>query len=509
MKCFLGIDAGTSGIKVLILDEVGNIRGNGYSECDVITPHPGWAEQNPLDWWAACDKAVRQAVASCQCPEEIVGIGFSGQMQGVVCLDKNDEPIGNCIIWLDQRATAETQEIDSAFDIDEMLRLNASYCLNSYWAPKLLWLKKNAPKDYDKIYKVVFPKDYLRFRMTGEIAAEVSDCSMSYLLDVPGRKWADRMFRELDIPKNIVPKTLLESQSIAGYLRRDIAAEWGLKAGIPVIAGAGDQPANGVGTGIIEEGSIGVSIGTSGVVFGCSDKPLIIKERAATYSMCHAIPDKWCFLGLALSSGGSFKWLRNTVFEEYKDKYTSPYDEMTKLASSAEVGCEGLMFIPYLNGDKTPINDEKARGGWIGLSHRHGLAEMTRSVMEGVTYSLRDSIELMRNEGLKIKRVVTSGGGSKSELWRQIQADIFGCDIEIMNIEEGPAAGACILAGVGAGVFGSVKEGCDSILKIKEVIQPNPERVKLYNEYYESYRMLYPALKDFFARQSGIIARKK
>ncbi len=507
MKCFLGIDVGTSGTKVLILDEIGNIRGSGYSECNVINPHPGWAEQHPEDWWRACDSAVKEAVASCDSPSEIVGIGLSGQMQGVVCLDRKNQPIGNCIIWLDQRAIVETNEIDGMFSEEEMLNINSSYCLNSYWAPKLLWLKKNRPQDFDKIYKVVFPKDYIRLKMSGEIATEVSDSSMTYLLDVPKRKWSERMFSVLDIPIEIAPERVLESQDVAGYLRAEIAKEWGLKAGIPIVAGAGDQPANGVGTGIIQEGAIGVSIGTSGVVFGCAEKPFVVKERAATYSMCHAVPGKWSFLGLALSSGGSFKWLRDTIFEDYKEKYKHPYDAMTALAAKAGMGCEGLSFIPYLNGDKTPINDEKARGAWVGLSHRHGLPEMVRSVMEGVTFSLRDAIELIKGQGVNIKRIVTSGGGSKSELWRQIQADIFGCDIEIMNIEEGPAAGACILAGVGAGVFRSVEEGCNNILKVKEIIQPDPEKIKIYNEYYESYRMLYPALKNYFARQADLIKK--
>lgn len=507
MKCFLGIDAGTSGIKALVLDESGAISGKGYAECDVVSPYPGWAEQDPLMWWDACRAAVRQAVTSCPHAEDIAGIGLSGQMQGCVLVDYAGDPIGNCIIWLDQRAVAETEEIEKRVDIEKLLSINASYCLNSYWGPKLLWLKKNRPRDFDKIYQVVFPKDYLRYKMTGEYAVEVSDCSMTYLFDVPHRRWSEEMFAAWGIPMDIVPRKVLESCEVAGYLRSDVAAEFGLKAGIPVVAGAGDQPANGIGTGITEAGSICVSLGTSGVVFGCADKPFVVKERAATYSMCHAVPDKWSFLGLALSSGGSFKWLRDTVCCDFKDRYDSPYDAMTALAAKAKPGCEGLIFLPYLNGDKTPINDERARGGWIGLSHRHGVPEMIRSVMEGVTFSLRDSIELMKEEGVEIKRIVTSGGGSKSPFWRQLQADIFGCGVDVMSIEEGPSVGACILAGVGVGAFSDIKEGCSRVLRVKEVIQPNKERVKLYNEYYESYRMLYPALKNYFHRQSELITK--
>lgn len=507
MSYLLGIDAGTSGIKVVILDENGKIHGTGYHECDVYSPYPGWAEQNPKDWWKACSEAAKEAVKNCDKPESIAGIGLSGQMQGVVCLDKSNEPLCNCIIWLDQRATKETEEIDSLFEEDEMLNINASYCLNSYWAPKILWLKKNRQEIFEKTNKIVFPKDYLRLRMTGEIATEVSDCSMTYLLDVPNRKWSKYMFDKLGIPMSIVPEKCLESQDVAGYLREDIAREWGLKAGIPVVAGAGDQPANGVGSGIIKEGSIGVSFGTSGVVFGCSKDPLIIRKRAATYSMCHAVPNKWSFLGLALSSGGSYKWLRNTIYNEMKDRVPNIYKEMDNLAAKAQVGSEGLMFLPYLNGEKTPINDDLARGAWIGLSQRHGLPELTRSVMEGVTFSLRDSIELTKNEGLEVNQIITSGGGATSAIWRQITADIFGHETTIMNVEEGPAAGACILAGVGAGVFKDVEEGCNSMLRVQKVIEPIQENVKIYNDYYESYKMLYPALKNYYARQADIIKK--
>ncbi|MEF9970126.1 MAG: xylulokinase [Ruthenibacterium sp.] len=509
MDCFMGIDAGTSGIKAIIIDETGAIRGTGYQECDVINPEPGWAEQDPMDWWNACDGAVKAAVAQSGCGKEIVGIGFSGQMQGNVMIDKEGKPIGNCMIWLDQRAVEEVKEISAMLSEKEMLGITASYCLNSYWAPKLLWLKKNRPEEFAKTYKVLFTKDFIRYMMTGEIATEVSDASLTFLMDVPGRCWSDKMLNSIGIPKEILPERLAESAEVVGRLKADIAERWGMTAGIAVAAGAGDQPACGIGTGVVKSGVIGSSIGTSGVVFGCSDKPFVVEKQCATFSMCHAVPDKWCFLGLSLTSGASFKWLRDNIFAEQKAKCaadgTDIYDYMTNLAAQAAVGSEGLVFLPYLNGDKTPNNDENARAVWFGLSQRHGIHEMCRSVMEGVTFSLRDTIEIFRESGLEVTEVRASGGGAKSTLWRQMQADIYNANVITMNMEEGPAAGAAILAAVAAGTFKTIEEGCNAILKITSVTEPIAENVKKYNEYYKTYKSLYASLKDDFARQAAIV----
>lgn len=511
MSCFLGIDVGTSGIKVLIVDEIGKVLASGYSECgNVISSRPGWAEQNPLDWWRACDLAVREALSQFDSADEITGIGLSGQMQGCVLLDKELKLIGNCIIWLDQRADSIVSDIERKLPCDSLLDINASYCLNSYWAPKLLWLMRKRPMDFDRIHKVVFPKDYVRLRMTGELVTDVSDASMTYLFDVPKRQWSKKMFDLLGLPIGIVPERVEESSNVVGYLTKEMAEAWNIPAGIPVVAGAGDQIANGIGNGIFKEGVIGISIGTSGVVFGCSDSPFILHERSATYSMCHAVPDKWSFLGLSLMSGGSFKWLRDNLFKSLiNDPKMGPadlFDYMRSFAVKAPIGCEGLVFLPYLNGEKTPINDSKARGVWFGLSQRHSLNEIVRSVMEGVTFALRDSVELIRQK-CKVERIVASGGGSKNELSRQLQADIFGSPIDIMNIDEGPAVGACILAGVGAKVFRNVAEGCNSILKVQEIIEPDSERVKIYDDYYQTYRMLYPALKDLYAKQATLVEK--
>lgn len=509
MGCFLGIDAGTSGIKAMIIDDSGNIRGKGYCECDMISPNPGRAEQNPESWWHACDQAVKESVSNSGCSKEIKGIGFSGQMQGCTFIDKNLDPIGNSIIWLDQRASEEVAEIEKKMSFNEMLDITANHCLNSFWAPKLMWLRKNEPKAYERIYKVLFTKDYLRLKITGEIATEVSDASLSFLMDVEGRKWSQEMFSRLGIDQNIVPDILAESCDVVGTLRKDIAQEWGLNDGIPVVAGGGDQPAGGVGTGIVKTGILGATIGTSGVVFGCCDQPFKDVKNRATYSMAHSVRGKWCFLGLVLTAGASFKWVRDAIFADKRTLLAAEgkdiYDYMTELAARSTPGCEGLVYLPYLNGEKTPLSDENARGVFFGLSNRHNLNDICRCVMEGVTFALRDTIEILREFGIDVNEVRANGGGAKSDLWLQMQADIYNANVVTMNMEEGPAAGAAIMAAIGAGTFGTVEEACDHIIKIKKVTEPIRENVKRYTDYYRTYGALYPALKDLFKQQAGIV----
>ena len=511
MSCFLGIDAGTSGIKAIVLDSKGIIHGIGYSECNVLSPQPGWAEQDPLDWWKACDESVKQAIHDSEKANEIAGIGFSGQMQGCTPFGKDMQPLGNSLIWLDQRSTKEVQEISTMISEHESLTITSNECLNSFWAPKLMWIKNNEPRKYEKIYKVLFAKDFLRYRMTDEIATDVSDASLSFLMDVTDRKWSDRMFKALDLQRDLVPDRLLESQEVAGTLSKKIAAEWRLKSGIPVVTGGGDQPVGGVGNGIVNDGIVGTAIGTSGVVFGSLNKPIFDTKKRAVYSMAHAVPGKWCYLGLVLSAGGSFKWLRNTIFADKKNEMDlqgkDVYDYMSEIAAQTSAGSEGLIFLPYLNGEKTPINNANARGVFFGLSHRHGLAELSKSVMEGVTYALRDTIEICREMGNDINEVRASGGGAKSPLWKQIQADIFNTNILSMNMEEGPAAGGAILAAVGAGEFSNVEEACESLLSVTSVTEPIKENVKRYEDYYHTYKELYASLKKLFEKQAQTVSK--
>lgn len=511
MSYWLGIDAGTSGIKAIVIDENGNVCGKGYEELDVISPRPGYVEQNPKDWWRVCRNAVKAAVQTSGKGMLIEGIGVSGQMQGTVLIDKNGEPIRNCLIWLDQRATEEVKEIEERIKkagISE-IHITGNYGLSSFWVPKLLWVKKHEPELYERIYKVLFAKDYLVYCMTGEIVTEVSDASLSFLLDVNRRQWSETMFHVTGIPREIVPDRLLESCGVAGGLNASLAGEWGMKSGIPVVAGGGDQTANGVGTGIVKEGITGASIGTSAVVFGCTDSPFIDIKKRAVLSICHSVPGLWSYLGLSLTAGASLKWVRDVMFADKKAEFMTKgkdiYDYITGIAAKAKPGCEGVIFLPYFNGDSTPNNDAKARAGFLGLSLRSGMPEMCRSVMEGVAYSLRETIEICRELGNDVKEVRVSGGGSKSALWRQIQADIYNASVVTMNMEEGPAAGAAILAGVGAGYFKSVQEGCDAILKQGTIVDPIPENVKRYDEYFQIYHNLYRALKSSYDKQSELV----
>lgn len=509
MKHFIGVDAGTSGIKVVVFNDKGEICASGYHECSVLTPQPGWVEQEPLVLWDACNCAVKMALKNCGTKVDVASISFSGQMQGCLLVDRDLNPIGNCIIWLDQRSSPEVEEIMSLIPDEQALKLTSNHCLNSFWAPKLLWVRRNRPQDYERAYKVMFVKDYLRLRMTGEVATEVSDASLSFMLDVAGRKWAWPVFDALGIDRGMVPERLSESYEVVGYLRKEVADEWGIEAGVPVVAGAGDQPAGGVGTGIIRPGILGSTIGTSGVVFGCTSSPLIDNQNRAIMSMAHSVQDKWCFLGLVLSAGGAFKWLRDTMFAQQKAecaaKGTDIYDYMTSLAAQAQPGSEGLVFLPYLNGEKTPICDDKARGVFAGLSYRHGINEICRSVMEGVTFAMRDTVEICREMGHSVKEIRANGGGAKSRLWLQMQADIYKANVVTMNVEEGPAAGAAILAAVGAGFFSSVEEGCDAWLKVTDCIEPDTQASRIYDDYYQSFKELYPALKASFARQAEVI----
>lgn len=509
MKCFLGIDSGTSGVKAIVIDEQGTTLGVGYKECNLITPRPLWVEQDPNDWWTACEYAVKAAVAKSNHGMEIEAIGLTGQMLGNTMLDQDMKPLGNCMIWLDQRATEERDCIEDMLGIDTMLDITANYNLTGYWAPKLMWIKKNRPDIFEKTRMVLFPKDYIKLILTGEPTVEVTDGSGSFLMDMAKRDWSDKMFEVCGLPKEIVPQKIYESSDVVGYLRTELAKELGLKPGIPVVGGAGDQPAGGIGNGVYREGVVSATIGTSGVVFAATQKPIADRQRRAALCFCHSAPQTWSLFGCTLAAGGSFKWVRDTIFADTKNAYDTEgkdvYYLMTSLAAQVKPSSEGLLFLPYLNGERTPYPDENARGVFFGLSYRHGLGEICRSVMEGVTYSLRDTIEILREFDVQVNEVRASGGGAKSALWRQMQADIFNAAVVTTNLEEGPSAGAAILAAVGAGAFNSVGEACDAIVKMVSRTDPIEKNVQLYEEFYQTYRSLYPTLKDTFEKQNRLV----
>lgn len=511
MKYFLGIDSGTSGVKAVVVSETGDMVGTGYYEIPLLTPKPMWAEQDPTNWWDACKNAIKDAVAKSGVGVEVGGIGISGQMLGSTLLDKNLEPVDNCMIWLDQRSIKERDWIEKSIGMEKMLDITSNVPLTGYWAPKLMWIKENQPQVYDKTRHVMFTKDYIKLKLTGEVSLEVSDASGSYLFDVPNRKWSDEMFKLCGLDRSMVSDNVKESQEIAGYLKADVAAELGLKAGIPVVGGAGDQPACGIGSGVVKEGIVSATIGTSGVVFAATSKPVPDVNGAAALAYCHAVPEMWCLFGCTLAAGGSFKWLRDTVFAGQKAQMEAQgkdvYNLMTEMAAKAPVGSEGLVFLPYLNGERTPYPDPYAKGTFFGLSLRHGLNEIARSVLEGVTFSLRDTIELLRDADISVNEVRASGGGAKSALWRQIQADIYNASVVTTNVEETGCVGAAILAGVGAGHFDSIESACDQIIKPVSVTEPIAKNVEMYEDYYGTYRSLYGTLKDTFKKQADIVEK--
>lgn len=508
MKCWMGIDSGTSGIKAVIIDENGKVAGQGYTEQDVISNQPGFAEQDPEVWWKTCCSAVQKAVRASGLGTEIEAIGFSGQMQGAVLLDKEGIPIRNCIIWMDQRSFREVKEVRQILETNQIpsLEITGNHCLTSFWAPKLYWVKKNEPENYDRIDKILFPKDYLAYRATGEIVSDVSDAACSFLFDIRDRCWSERMLTALDIPRSFLPDRVIESSEIAGTLLPEVARNWGVREKIPVIIGGGDQTVNGVGTGVINPSVYGVSIGTSAVVFGCSDKPFYDRQDRAVLSLCHSVKEKWAFLGLSLTAGASMKWLRDVLFADRKTELQARgmdiYDYITGIAGQAPIGSGGLTFLPYFNGDSTPNNDPEARACYIGMSLQTGLPEICRSVMEGVTFSLRDSLEIYRQLGHQISRIHISGGGAKSPMWRQMMADIFHTPVITTKNEEAGATGAAILAAVGSGYYSSVEEGCKEMVRLGEIVEPVEGHIKMYDDSYLRYHEMYRHLRPVF----GMIA---
>jgi len=512
MAYFMGIDVGTGGVRAVVLDETGDILGIGEKEYALITPKPNWVEQNPEDWWDACCFAAKKAAKSSGKGLDIAGIGLSGQQQGSTLLDKSNKVLGNCMIWLDQRASSVADELNTVLPASEIMDINGNFCMPSHWAAKLLWIKRNMPEVFEKINCVLCPKDYLRFMMTGELATDVTDCVATFMFDIKKRCWSDKMIKAVDLPREILPDRIWESADVAGHLKADIAKEWGMKPGIPVVAGGGDQSVGAVGSGVVRNDVVAVSIGTSGVVYGCCDEPIMFTERSSISNLCHSVRGMYSYLGCTLAAGGSYKWLRDTFFAHQRDDMAARgqdvYEYMNSLAEKIPEGSEGTCFLPYLNGEITPHIDPDARGVFFGLSYRHGLGAICRSVMEGVAFSQRDSLEIVREHlQAKVTEVRALGGGAKSALWRQIQADIYNASVLTVNLKDGPAAGAAILAGVGSGHYKSEVEACDSIVKTVSVTDPIPKNVEIYNEYYETYKGLYFDLKERFKSQAQIVEK--
>jgi xylulokinase len=505
----LGIDIGTSGSKALLVNEAGGVLASGTVEYPMFTPRPLWAEQNPADWWAATIQAVRLVLKrSAIKPEQVAGVGLTGQMHGLVLLDARGEVVRPCIMWNDQRTGPQCAAITDAIGEKRLLELIGNPVLPGFTAPKLVWVREHEPDVYNLVAHVLLPKDYVRYRLTGEYATEVSDASGTALLDVRHRRWSDAMLAALDIPADWLPKCY-ESPVVSGRISVGAAEETGLLPGTPVVGGAGDQAAGAVGSGIVRQGIVSVTLGTSGVVFAASEEYLLEPE-GQLHAFCHAVPGGWHLMGVMLAAGGSLRWFRDALGEEELAQAAATgadvYDLLTAQAANAPAGCEGLIFLPYLSGERTPHPDPDARGVFFGLTLRHGKEHMVRSVLEGVAYGLRDSLELARDMGLHIEQVRASGGGTRSPLWKQILADIFDTEIVTTNAIEGAAFGAALLAGVGAGAYRDVAEAAERTVQVTGTTEPGPDR-SVYADYYPRYRALYPALKEQFKLLAEVAAR--
>jgi xylulokinase len=508
MSAFLGIDIGTSGTKTIAIDEAGKILAEATAEYPLFNPKPLWSEQDPDDWWNATVKTVRAVVKKARLkPAEVKAIGLSGQMHGSVFLDRKNRVIRRAILWNDQRTGAECEEIERrAGGRKNLIKMVANPALTGFTAPKILWLRNHEPKNFERTAKILLPKDEIRRRLTGEFATEVSDASGMLLLDVAKRNWSTQLLSKLELDLDLFAKCY-ESEQVTGKLTKAVAAELGLSTDCIVVGGAGDCAAGAVGNGIVSRGVLSTSIGTSGVMFVHSDT-VQVDPQGRLHTFCHAVHGKWHLMGVTLSAGGSLQWFRNRLCEMEvalaKKRKVDPYEILSDKAAEVPPGSEGLFFLPYLSGERTPHADPDARGCFVGLTLSHDRRHLVRAVMEGVTYSLRDSLEIIRELGVPVNQIRASGGGSRSPFWRQMQADVFNQKVSTINAEEGAAYGVALLAAVGAGAFKDVVEACDATIRVVKETQVNRTAAAYYDKAFPIYRSLYPALKNDFKRIAAL-----
>jgi len=498
----LGIDIGTSGTKTLLIDDAGIPLATATHEYPLSTPRPGWAEQDPHLWWDATVRTIREVLSKANVSgDTVLGIGLSGQMHGSVFLDAANQVIRPALLWCDQRTAAQCDWITETVGFERVIELTSNPVLTGFTAPKVIWLREHEPENYARVRQVLLPKDYIRYKLTGGFATEVSDASGTAMFNVRERQWATPLLDAIGVPLEWMPECF-ESHIPSTHLSAEAAAATGLKAGTPVVGGGGDQAAGAVGNGIVERGIVSSTVGTSGVVFAFSDDPSV-DPKLRLHTFCHAVPGKWHQMGVMLSAGGSLRWYRDTLAEAEvalaRQMDVDPYQIIADEAKNAPVGCEGLIFLPYLTGERTPYPDPNARGVLFGLTLRHDRRHIARSVLEGVAYGLRDSFEILDEMRVPIRQVRASGGGARSLLWRQIQADVTGREHVTINVDEGPAFGVALLAGVGTGVWGSVAEACRATIEVVESCEPIEQNTRIYNRYYPVYRNLYSSLKDQFS----------
>lgn len=494
MTYLLGIDVGTSGAKALVCDESGKVVATATAEYPLLTPYPLWSEQNPSDWWGGVQVAIKEIVSKVDA-SQIAAIGLTGQMHGAVFLDKDDKVIRPALLWNDQRTAAECEEITQRVGAARLIELAGNPALTGFQAPKIVWLRNHEPENYARLAQVLLPKDYIRFLLTGERAADASDAAGTLLLDLRQRDYSAEILEKLDIKREWLPR-VVEGPDVTGHLKPEVAQALGLPSGLPVIAGGGDNAAAAVGTGVVRAGVVSSSIGTSGVIFAHSDS-IAFDPKGRLHTFCHAVPGKYHLMAVTLSAGGAFRWLRDTLGAK-------SYDDMTKAAEGVPIGAEGLLFLPYLTGERTPHLDPLASGAFIGLTARHTQAHMIRAVMEGVVYSLRDGLEIMRDLNVPIEQIRATGGGGRSAFWRQMQADIYGGEVVTLTAEEGPAYGAALLGGVGAGTFKDVNEAVSKCVATNSSTRPDAGHQAKYEKVYAIYRGAYGKLKDTMHQLAGV-----
>lgn len=510
MGVYLGIDVGTSGTKTLAMREDGTILASASASYPLHSPKPGWTEQDPEDWYRATKKSIRAVLKAGKLKgDDISGIGLSGQMHGSVFLDQDHEVIRPALLWNDQRTAAECDEItERAGGKQELIKMVANPALTGFTAPKILWLRNNEKQNFGKLKKVLLPKDYVRFRLTGEFASEVSDASGTLLLDVEKRQWSKPLLTKLDLDADLMPE-VYESDVVSGKVTGIAAKEIGLNVGTPVVGGGGDQAAGAVGNGIVKKGVISATLGTSGVVFAHSDEVQIDPE-GRVHTFCHAVPGKWHVMGVVLSAAGSLQWYHDQLgkaeIQEARKLKVNSFQLLLQIAREAPAGCEGLYFLPYLSGERTPHADPYAKGAWIGMSLRHGRAHLIRSVVEGATYAMKDCLEIIKEMNIPVRQIRLSGGGAKSEFWQQLQADIYGQKVCTINAEEGPAYGVALLAAAGTGAYKNVVEACSAAISVTSETAADAPTKKVYQKMYPLYGELYRSLKGNFKEIADAIA---
>ncbi len=494
MDYVLGIDVGTGGTRAVLVDRSGKIAASATAEhVPFASPKTGWAEQDPHDWWKAAGEAIRAVLA--QVPgANVVCAGLAGQMHGAVLLDEAGEVLRPALIWCDQRTQAQCDWLNEKLGEKRIIELTCNPALTNFTLTKLLWVRDNEPEIWKRFRHVLLPKDYVRFRMTGEQAMDVSDASGTLMLDVAHRRWSEKMMAAAGLPMSSLPK-LCESPEVCARISDKGASHTGLTAGTPVVGGAGDQAGGAVGMGIVRAGAVSATIGTSGVVFAATDHPAM-DPKGRVHTFCHAVPGRWHVMGVTQAAGLSLRWMRDLL----QNGAELSYDTLTKEAAQVPPGSDGVLWAPYLMGERTPHLDPNARGTLTGLAASHTRGHVTRAVLEGVAFSLKDTFSLFNEMKVPVTNVRLGGGGARSDLWRQIQADVYGYEVEILAAEEGAAYGGALLAGVGAKWWNSVEEACDAIVEVQKRVKPDASAAAAMKKQYENYRQLYPALKALFAK---------